>query len=79
VNTERDVVEGDKQVEFASLKRPSRIVNESRATDQTRRDSEAITLEGESGNAAWNTAVEESWTVRGLLEKYPTFFLYANT
>jgi hypothetical protein len=61
VNTERDVGEGDKQVEFASLKRPSRIVNESRAADQTRRDSEAVTLDGESGNAAWRTTEEEFW------------------
>jgi len=63
VNTERDVGEGDKQVEFAYFKRPSRIVNESRAADQTRRDSEATTLDGESVNAVWRTTEEESWVV----------------
>jgi hypothetical protein len=37
---------------------PSRIVNELREVDQTRRDSEAITLDGESGNAAWRITEE---------------------
>jgi len=60
LNTRRVVREGDKQADFASLKTPSRIVNEFREAGQTRRDSEAITLDCESGNAAWRITEEKS-------------------
>jgi hypothetical protein len=61
-----------KQEEFGSLKTPSRIVNEFREVDQTRRDSEAMTLDGESGNAAWRTTEEKSWIVCSRSLRYLT-------
>jgi hypothetical protein len=55
------LVKDMKQVKFGSLKTLSRIVKEFRELDQTRRDSEAITLDGESGNATWCITEEKSW------------------
>jgi len=47
-----------KQTEFGSLNSPSRIGNEFREVDQTRRNSATMTLDGESRNAAWRITEE---------------------
>jgi hypothetical protein len=61
-----NLVQEMNQTKSDSLIAPPEICFEFREVDQTRREGETMTLNGESGNGcgtAWRTAEENSWIV----------------